>query len=529
MPEEEIFLGKILIVDDSEVNLELLRIVLFKNSYEVITSSSGQGGYETACKELPDLILLDISMPDVDGFEVCKMLKENPETANIPVVFLTASDDKGSILKGFKYGAVDYLTKPFNKLELLSRVSVHLKLQLTLKQIEYSENNYKLLFNNMTNGFAFHRIMCDQNGNPYDYKFLQVNPAFEKLTGLKMNEILNKSILDILPNTEREWIDIYGKVALTGEPVHFDNYSSELDKYYDAVAFSPKKYFFATLFSDVTEKKNAEKKMLEYNDTLERTVREKTKELADALKKQEDLTKELEASLHKEKELGELKTKFVSMASHEFKTPLTTIMSTCDILINFRSRYDDEKITEKLKGIKNEVIHMTKMIESILHMGKPLEKETPLAVEPVDLKSFIETMVYDFRITDNFRHKITINIENNLAVLTDNVRLKMIMNNLISNALKYSTESTDIIITAKRKNGFIDITVRDFGIGIPKDQIGKMFEPFHRFSNVGNIKGTGLGLSIIKREAEIMGGSVYYNSEIEAGSEFTVSIPEKHS
>jgi PAS domain S-box-containing protein len=119
-----------------------------------------------------------------------------------------------------------------------------------------SENKFQQLFSRMTAGFAYHKIIIDRNGKPIDYVFLEVNQAFENLTGLKASEIVNKKISAVLPQNEPLWLEIYGKVAISGESVQFESFSAPLNKYYDVSAFSPKKYFFATIFSDITERKH---------------------------------------------------------------------------------------------------------------------------------------------------------------------------------------------------------------------------------------------------------------------------------
>ncbi|MBI9017061.1 MAG: ABC transporter substrate-binding protein [Phycisphaerae bacterium] len=120
------------------------------------------------------------------------------------------------------------------------------------------EQDYQVLFRKMLDGFAFHEIICDEQGQPIDYRFLNVNPAFERMTGLKAKDAIGKTIMEIMPNIEHHWIKTYGKVALTGEPEFFENYSAELNKYFEVTAFSPGINQFACIFADITERKLAE-------------------------------------------------------------------------------------------------------------------------------------------------------------------------------------------------------------------------------------------------------------------------------
>ncbi|MGD0231863.1 MAG: PAS domain S-box protein, partial [Syntrophorhabdales bacterium] len=121
-----------------------------------------------------------------------------------------------------------------------------------------SEERYRTLFDAMTEGFALHEIICDEKGKPCDYRFLEINPAFERLTGLKRDDLLGKTVRDVMPETEPYWIETYGKVALTGEPVHFENFASSLQRHYEVFAYSPAPGQFAALFTDVTVRKKAE-------------------------------------------------------------------------------------------------------------------------------------------------------------------------------------------------------------------------------------------------------------------------------
>ncbi len=130
------------------------------------------------------------------------------------------------------------------------------------KELLESEENYRLLFNNMMQGFALHKMIYNKKGEPIDYKFISINPAFELLTGVSKKDIIGKTVKEILPNTEQYWIETFGKVASAGKPIRYTNYSGEIGKHFDTWAFSPKKDHFAVVFSDITEKINAEKQLL---------------------------------------------------------------------------------------------------------------------------------------------------------------------------------------------------------------------------------------------------------------------------
>jgi len=140
------------------------------------------------------------------------------------------------------------------------------------EELHKSEANYKLLFDNMTSGFALHEIICDANGKPIDYLYLQANPAFEKLTGVPVSTIVGKRLREILPNTEDYWIEVFGKVALTGEPISYENYSREIGKYFDTWVFSPRKKQFAVIFTDISLRKAAESQMHKLSGAIEQTA-----------------------------------------------------------------------------------------------------------------------------------------------------------------------------------------------------------------------------------------------------------------
>jgi PAS domain S-box-containing protein len=158
-------------------------------------------------------------------------------------------------------GLIWWFAKELNRIDKSRRQSE--------ADLRASEENYRLLFREMQNGFALHEIICDEAGNPSDYRFLAVNPAFERMTGLKAAETVGRTVLEILPDTERSWIEHYGKVALTGEPVCFENYAASMKKHFEVIAFRPKIKQFACVISDITERKQAAEQLRQQGEKLQ--------------------------------------------------------------------------------------------------------------------------------------------------------------------------------------------------------------------------------------------------------------------
>ena len=257
-----------MIIDDLRENLQLLTEIFETEGFRVRAANSGELALLSIAKKDPDIILLDVKMPEMDGFEVCRRLKSNDATKEIPVIFITALDELDDKIRGLELGAVDFISKPFDKREIVMRVKNHIELRKLHLEIQNSEVHYRMLFNSMMNGYATHEMLFDEKGNPYDYRYIDVNPAFEKMTGIRRDQWIGKTVREVLPGIEDTWIQTFGKVVTTGVPIVYENHVKEMDKYFQTYVFTSKKNHFSVIANDITESKILEKKIFEEKEQL---------------------------------------------------------------------------------------------------------------------------------------------------------------------------------------------------------------------------------------------------------------------
>ncbi len=311
----------ILIVDDSNANLLMMCDMLELEGYNTFSANSGKLALAFLEDNIPDLILLDIMMPEMSGFEVCEKIKQNKKLSEIPLMFLTAVIEIGNKLKGFELGAVDFISKPFQREELLARINTHLSLQENKEKLIKAnkkllianestlenEKKYRSLFNSLVNGFAFHEIVLDENNVPIDYIFIEINDVYEEIIGLKREEIIGKKITEISPDIVNDiikWIEIYGQVALTGKTRKFESFLESTNKWYSVIVYSAQKNYFAAIFEDITDRKNVEKEIIDKTEELRKQFEKSEKQRIANLIVLNDLniaTKDLKAEITERK------------------------------------------------------------------------------------------------------------------------------------------------------------------------------------------------------------------------------------
>ncbi len=238
----------------------------------------------------------------------------------------------------------------------------------------------------------------------------------------------------------------------------------------------------------------------------------------------------LQQALQRERELNMMKTQFVSMVSHEFRTPLTAIQSTSDLLKHYGQRFSEEKKQSYLERMQAAIKRMTTMLDEMLILGRAESGKLDFNPAPIDLEWFCRTLTDEVQLSSDVEHSIVFSIDGDgHEVCLDENLLRHILTNLLSNAIKYSPAGDTITLAVTCNRQQTTFQVIDHGIGIPPEEQARLFETFYRASNVGSIQGTGLGLAIVKRSVDLHHGTITFSSEPDHGSTFVVTLPSANA
>lgn len=235
---------------------------------------------------------------------------------------------------------------------------------------------------------------------------------------------------------------------------------------------------------------------------------------------------QLQLAYEQEKELGELKSRFVSMASHEFRTPLAVILLSTETLLTYRHKLTEEQLEQRLKKIREQVEHLQGITDDVLQLARFQARHLEFRPDWLNLCELSHTIVSELHSQPEMMHRLRYHCDDRLPLLyADKRLLRLVINNLLSNAAKYSPINKQVIFRLAHVEQWAVMTVLDEGIGIPAADMKHLFEPFHRAANVGSISGTGLGLVIAKEAVELHSGTITVTSEVNHGTTFTVKLP----
>ncbi len=361
-----------------------------------------------------------------------------------------------------------------------------------------------------------------------------INPSALRIFGYDRGELVGKNVSMLMPSPDRENHDHYlekyrstghRNIIGIGREVVGQRKDGSLFPFrlgVSEVKFSDKR-IFTGFIHDLSRQKEDERKIKNHTEELERKIKERTQELMKSINELESAKEHVSALFQKEKELNHLKSRFVSMASHEFRTPLSSIQLSASLIEKYSSKNDKISIEKHTSKIKNAINNLTIILNDFLN----LEKLEAGKVEPnatwFDMIPFAEEIVEEMQLISKQNQLIVYEHSGTSAkVFIDQNLLKNCVINLISNAIKYSGENTMIQFSSILNSEELVLIVKDNGIGIPEADKVKLFEAFFRAHNTGDIPGTGLGLNIVKRYVGLMNGTVDCDTEQNKGTTFTL-------
>jgi PAS domain S-box-containing protein len=355
-----------------------------------------------------------------------------------------------------------------------------------------SEERYRSLFEHMSEGFALHEMLYDERGEPCDYRFLDVNPAFEMLTGLQREQILGKLMTDVLPGEDPKWIKLYGDVTMTGVPIHFDRYSPVLKRHYDVFAYRPAPRRFAVIFMDVTDRKRAE---------IER--RKQTALLEEAYKEMES---------------------FGYSISHDLRAPLRAIDGYSRMILKRKADEFDEDTGRQFGLIRENTRMMGQLIDDLLAFSR-LGKQA-VAVSEIHMDRLFREIWEELQMVDPGR-RANLKMDQLPHGIGDYALIKQVITNLLANAIKF-TRGRDIAmieVGSFEDDGQRVYFVRDNGVGFDMQYYDKLFAVFQRLHHSNDFEGTGVGLAIVQRIIQRHGGRVWAEGDVEKGATFYFTLP----
>jgi PAS domain S-box-containing protein len=402
-----------------------------------------------------------------------------------------------------------------------------------IRNIEHTDI-FRTLFESAAEGL----VLVDKAGT-----IIMINPRISEMFGYTEAELIGKRVEVLIPEKFRhshaDHRDRYNKspkkrsmglgMDLSGNRKDGTTFPVEISLNY---FHSGDDMMVMGLITDITERKRIEKDFQKLNAELEKRVEERTQALEGAIyeleytnKSLEDAEDEVRKALEKEKELSELKTRFVSTASHEFRTPLATILSSVSLIGKYNNPEDEEKRNKHIERIKASVQNMRELLNDFLSVEKLESGKEVNDPARFNLKNTIEELLDE--VTPLLKDSFQIHYNHSgkeEEVMLDKKLLKNILNNLISNAIKFSKDATNIRIQSSISENEVKVSVQDFGMGISQEDQKHLFERFWRAKNVTNIQGTGLGLNIVKKYVDLMEGEITINSKVNFGTTFNLKF-----
>jgi len=489
-------LATILVVDDNPATRYATSRVLRAEGFTVVEAITGNEALERAW-HLPDLIVLDVNLPDLDGFQVCRILRADPRTARTPVLHLSATfvaaSDK---VQGFEAGADGYITHPVEPPVLVATVNAFLRTRRAEDAMRASEAKFKAVFERALNGIALFDA---------DFVFLEVNPAFCSTLDRACEDVVGRRVTDFLAGhdpvpeinraleTSGEWRGVFSLTRADGWPLHLEW----------SVSIHSVPGTRLAMATDITERKamEADRERLLTSEQRARTEAERA---------------------------NNIKDEFLAALSHELRTPLNAIVGWAEVLKR-RIRGSEPEALRAIEAIERNARVQTQLIADLLDVSRITSGKLTLEREWFDPRETLEVSVGALAATAQARNiRIDTHLEQAPPILWDQARFQQVIWNLLDNAVKFSAAGSTIVVRLAASTAGLEISVADQGRGISAEFLPHIFERFRQEDSSTRRwhGGLGLGLAIVKQLVEAHGGSVTVESGgTDRGATFRVHLP----
>jgi signal transduction histidine kinase len=490
--------ARVLLADDNRDMRDYLARLL-REQWQVDVVTDGKAALEAALASPPDVVLTDVMMPKLDGFELLHALRADPRTREVPVILLSARADSGARLEGLEAGAADYIVKPFGARELVARVH----LQIANKQMRAALEAQRA---ELYSAFMQAPVpICVLRGP--DLVFEMANALYCKFVGREASTLLGRPLLEAIPEARGKGFDtMLREVMATGVTKVIGETLIALDLKGDGALEDTYWNFSYSPLRDADDR--IERVLAVLNHTT------------DQVRVRKDLERQRELA----KSATRAKDEFLAMLGHELRNPLAPILTALQLL-----HLRGEK-TKESSIIERQVKHLVRLVDDLFDVARIARGQIVLKRELLDLADVVAAALeIATPLVEECRHTLTVDVpHHSLMVHGDRIRLAQVVSNLLTNAAKYTESGGTLAIAASRREEWVELRVRDSGIGIAPSMVPRVFDLFSQEQQgIDRAQGgLGLGLAIVRNIVELHGGDVAVHSEgLTKGSEFLVRLP----
>ncbi|HEU4884576.1 MAG TPA: ATP-binding protein [Longimicrobium sp.] len=546
--------ARILMVDDRPENLMALEAILEPLGHELVRANSGEEALRQVLLHDFAVILLDVQMPGMNGFETAQLIKSRERSSLTPIIFLTAiSKDEQFVYAGYEVGAVDYMFKPFNPDVLRSKVAVFVDLYLKTEQLK--EQEARLRESEVRALELQHRAQLSQSeartseivdsaleaiitfGD--DRRISLFNPAAERTFGIPAAKATGRPVDDLFAPefrgapleemcthaAERAVSVLEGKG--TGEPdvpprehallgLRASGETFPLEASVSCLQLDNER-LYTVIGRDVSERKRAEEELREQAESLART----SHELQSVNVQLQARQRELESAMAS-------RSRFYASMSHELRTPINAILGYSALLLDDIYGPLNEQQARGIERANQAAKHLLELVNDILDLSKIEAGKIDLEIQTANFPALVQDLFVTVRpLADEHGSELSLACENEISITTDPRRVRQIVLNLLSNAIKFGEGKPITVACRSREDGGVEIDVRDEGRGIEPENLDRIFDEFVQIAHPDQQLGTGLGLPISRRLAVLLGGSLEVESALGEGSTFRLTLPPK--